>query len=109
MLDVPAPTGQREVADQLLLRNCFAADLFALGGSRAVVATGLADRKTADLVQDVLLEGLAGGEAIGHVVQRMRQQAPASGFDRFESAVPYAGTALWSNDPSLRLPTLGGT
>ena len=109
VLDVPAPTGQREVADQMLLRNCFAADLFAMGGSRAVVATGLADRKTADLVQDVLLEGLADGEAIGHVVQRMRQQAPSSGFDKFESAAPYAGTALWSNDPSLRLPTLGGT
>ena len=108
VLDVPAPTGQREVADQMLLRNCFAADLFALGGSRAVVATGLADRKTADLVQDVLLEGLARGEAIGDVVQRMRQ-APPSSFDRFESAAPYAGTALWCNDPSLRLPTLGGT
>ena len=108
VLDVPAPTGQREVADQMLPRDCFAADLFALGGSRAVVVTGLADRKTADLVQDVLLEGLARGEAIGDVVQRMRQ-APPSSFDRFESAAPYAGTALWCNDPSLRLPTLGGT
>jgi len=72
------------------------------------VATGLAGRKAANLVQDVLLEGLARGEAIGDVVQRMRQQAPPSGFDHFDSSAAFAGTALWSNDPSMRLPPLGG-
>jgi tetratricopeptide (TPR) repeat protein len=104
VLDVPAPTGHREIADQLLLRNCFAGDLFALGASRAVVATGLAGRKAADLVQDVLLEGLARGDAIGDVVQRVRRQAPASGFSRFDFSAAFAATALWSNDPSMRLP-----
>ena len=109
VLDVPAPTGHREVADQMLLRNCLAAELFAMGGARAVVATGLADRKAADLVQDELVEGFAHGNAVGNVVQRMRQQAPASGFNRFVSSAAFAGTALWSNDPSMRLPALGGT
>ena len=37
VLDVPAPTGHRETGDQLLLRNGFAADLFAMGATRAVV------------------------------------------------------------------------
>jgi hypothetical protein len=108
VLDVPAPTGHREVADQLLLRNCFAADLFAMGGTRAVVGTGLAGRAAADVVQDVLLEGLARGEAIGDVIQVMRQQAPLSGFGRFDSSAAFAATALWCNDPSMRLPALGG-
>jgi tetratricopeptide (TPR) repeat protein len=104
MLDVPAPTGHREVADQLLLRNCFAGDLFALGASRAVVTTGLGGRKATDLAQDVLVEGLARGDAIGDVVQRVRGQASESGFDRFDWSAPFAATALWSNGPSMRLP-----
>jgi hypothetical protein len=108
VLDVPAPTGHREVADQLLLSNCFAGDLFALGASRAVVTTGLGGRKAADLVQDVLVEGLARGDAIGDVVQRVRGQAPDSGFDRFDWSAPFVATALWSNDPSMRLPASGG-
>ncbi|HEX6519035.1 MAG TPA: hypothetical protein VF070_03355, partial [Streptosporangiaceae bacterium] len=104
ILDVPAPTGHREVADQLLLRNCFAGDLFALGASRAVVTTGLGRRKAADLVGDVLVEGLARGDAIGDVVQRVRGEARDSGFDRFDWSAPFAATALWSNDASMRLP-----
>ena len=109
VLDVPAPNGYREIADQLLLRNCFAADLFALGASRAVVTTGLGGRKAADLVQDVLVEGLARGDAIGDVVQRVRSQGPPSGFERFDWSAPFAATALWSNDPSMRLPAPGRT
>ena len=109
VLDVPAPTGRREIADQLLLRNCFAGDLFALGGSRAVVTTGLGGRKATDLVRDVLIAGLARGHAVGDVVQRVRQQAPDKGFDRFDWSAPFAATALWSNDPSMRLPASGQT
>ena len=103
------PTGHREIADHLLLRNCFAGDLFALGASRAIVTTGLGKRKATDVVQDVLVEGLARGDAIGDVVQRVRQQAPASAFDRFDRLAPYAATGLWTNDPSMRLPASGRT
>ena len=109
VLDVPAPTGRREIADQLLLRNCFAGDLFALGASRAVVTTGLACRKAAGLVQNELVSGLASGDAIGDIVQRVRRQAPDSGFDRFDWSAPFTATALWSNDPSMRLPASGRT
>jgi hypothetical protein len=109
VLDVPLPTGQQEAADQLLLRNCFAADLFALGGTRGVIGTGLARRKTTDLVADELVEGLARGDAVGDVVREMRRQAGPAGFASFESAMAYAATALWSSDPSTRLPTLGGS
>ena len=109
VLDIPAPTGHREAGDQLLLRNGFAADLFAMGSTRAVVGTGLADRTATDLIQDVLIEGLAHGDAIGDVVQRMRRQAEPACFTRFESSVAFTATALWSNDPSMRLPPLGGS
>ena len=60
-------------------------------------------------LQDVLVEGLARGDAIGDVVQRVRRQVPPSGFDRFDWSAPYAATALWSNDPSMRLPSSGRT
>ena len=109
VLDIPAPTGHREAGDQLLLRNGFAADLFAMGSTRAVVGTGLAGRTATGLLQDVLVEGLAHGYAIGDVVQRMRHQAEPEGFSRFESSVAFTATALWSNDPSMRLPPLGGS
>jgi cellulose synthase operon protein C len=107
VLDVPVPNGRRETGDQLLLRNCFAGDLFALGGTRAVVGTGLAPRKAARLVRDVLIEGLARGDAIADVVYGMRQQAAPKDFGNFEGGVAFAATALWSNDPSLRLPVQG--
>jgi tetratricopeptide (TPR) repeat protein len=109
VLDVPAPSGLREIADQMLLRNSFAGDLFALGAARAVVATGLAGRKSGDLARSVLLEGLAHGDAIGDVIQRMRRQAPSSGFGRFDKSAAFAATALWTNDPSMRLPAPGRT
>ena len=104
VVDVPLPSGRREAADQLLLRNYFAAELFAMGGTRAVIATGLASPRSTDVVQDVLVEGLARGNAIGDIVQQMRRQQPAGGFLRFDSALAFAATALWTNDGSMRLP-----
>jgi hypothetical protein len=41
VLDVDAPPTGSELVLQLFERNAFAADLFALGGARAVLATGL--------------------------------------------------------------------
>jgi hypothetical protein len=93
----------------LLLRNWFAGDLFALGGTRAVIGTGLAGRKASDLVRDVLIERLAHGDAIGDVVQAMRQQGPSADFGGFGSGVAFAAIALWGNDPGIRLPARGGS
>ena len=106
VLDVPVPTGRREIADQLLLRNCFGADLFAMGGARAVLGIGLARREAADAVQGEMIGGFARGHAVGDVVQDMRRQASPTDFGRFDTAVAFAATALWSDDPSMRLPTL---
>jgi hypothetical protein len=106
VLDVPVPTGQREAADQLLLRNGFAADLFAMGGARAVVGTGLAGKALGD-VHNVLVERMAAGDAIGDVIQEMRRLGQPAGFGSFDSAAAFAGTALWSHDAALRLPAVG--
>ena len=104
VLDVPQPTGRRETAHQLLMRNGFAADLFAMGGARAVIGTGLAEGRNADVLQDVLVEGLARGDAIGDVVQSMRRQGPDSTFDYFATGVSFVGTALWTKSAGMRLP-----
>jgi hypothetical protein len=102
VLDVPLPRGRRDAADQLLLRNGFAGDLFALGGARAVIATGLQRPADEDVLQDVLVEGVARGDAIGAVVRAMR----AAGEDAasFHDGLAFAATALWADDPRLRLP-----
>lgn len=105
VLDVPLPTGQHETAGQLLLRNSFAADLFSLGGARAVVGTGLAGPDDTRIVQDVLVEGLARGDALGDILQQIRQTGPAGSFDRFWSAMAFAATALWTSHAGIRLPT----
>jgi hypothetical protein len=105
VLDVPLPTGQREAADQLLLRNSFAADLFSLGGTPAVIGSGLAGLDNTRIVQDVLVEGFARGDAIGDILQQIRQTGPAGSFGHFGSAMAFAATALWTSYPGIRLPT----
>lgn len=104
VVDVPLATSRREAASQLLLRNGFAGDLFALGGVRAVVATGLGGRKAMDLTQRMLVESLARGMTIGDVVTQMRGQAPEHGVSRLDAALAYGSIALWTNDVAARLP-----
>jgi hypothetical protein len=102
VLEVPRPTGQLETLDQLLLRNCFAGDLFALGGARAVLATGLA--RSASRLQEVLVETLAHGYPIGDVAQSIRQNSVSRKDERREDEIAAAATAVWTDDPGLRLP-----
>lgn len=108
VLEVPLPTGRREAADQLLLRNSFAAGLFAMGGTQEIIGSGLAPAKDIRLVQDVLVEGLARGDAIGDIVQAMRRQRRGQS-GRFESGIAFAATALWTTSPGMRLPILRAT
>jgi hypothetical protein len=105
VLEVPLPNGRREAADQLLLRNSYAADLFALGGTQALIGSGLAPPSSIRPVQDVLVEGLARGDAVGDIVQAMRRQGPKKS-SRFESDVAFAAIALWTTSPGMRLPIL---
>jgi hypothetical protein len=102
VLEVPRPTGQLETLDQLLLRNCFAGDLFALGGARAVLATGLA--RSASRLQQVLVEGLAQGDPIGDTAQSIRQNSVSRKDEKRAEEVAAAATAVWTDDPGLRLP-----
>jgi hypothetical protein len=104
VLDVPRLTGLRETLDQLLLRNCFAGDLFALGGARAVLATGLT--RSRGKLQDVLVEGLGRGDPIADVTQSIRRNSLSRAEQRSEEAIAGAAAAVWTNDPGLRLPVL---
>ena len=96
ILDIDSPHGFTETALQLLLRNAFAADLFALGHCPAVLATGLVAHD-APKVYDLLVSFLGGGSSIletASAVQRM--QAAGSGD------LGSAATALFTNLPWLR-------
>ncbi|MGO9902613.1 MAG: hypothetical protein ACLP0J_23665 [Solirubrobacteraceae bacterium] len=107
ILDVPAPSGQRETVSQLLLRNALAADIFALGGARTVIGTGLAKPASEEeVLGDVLISGLARGIAVGDVVQLVRHEASADGKSPFAEVVAFEAIALWADDPDVfLLPT----
>jgi hypothetical protein len=92
ILEAATPESYREATAQLLLRNAFAAELYALGGARAVIATFYNDLGRSVLHSDL------GEYPIGQVVQRVRWQYSSDAF-----AVLICGaTALWCDDPRMR-------
>jgi hypothetical protein len=104
ILDIPGPSGQRETITQLLLRNAVAADIFALGGARTVIGAGLAKPSIEEVLGDVLIGGLARGDAVGDVVQCVRQNATADGELSLAETIAFEAIALWADDPDVALP-----
>jgi peptidoglycan hydrolase-like protein with peptidoglycan-binding domain len=73
VLDPPRPTSEVDSVVQLLLRNTFAGELFALGNTRAVFGVGLAALEEQDRQYTALLEPLAEGARLGDVIRRVRE------------------------------------
>jgi tetratricopeptide (TPR) repeat protein len=98
ILDIPRPRGASETARSLLLRNAFAADLFALGGVSAVIATGLTLPGETKALYRRLLQPLAAGGSLAEAVSNVR--AGPSGTD-LEPDLGFAAIALFAHDPEL--------
>lgn len=96
ILDIDSPYGFTETALQLLLRNAFAADLFALGHCPAVLATGLV-AYDAPKVYDMLVSFLGGGSSILETAANVQRMQAAESRE-----LGSAATALFSNLPWLR-------
>lgn len=102
ILDVDRPPGGTESILYLLLRNAYAAELFALGGCAAVLGTGL----VTDAIDprrelyEPMVRLLAERHPIGTTCARLRRRATASDLDE---ALPLAGIALFTHTPWLRL------
>jgi cellulose synthase operon protein C len=103
ILDVDRPPGVTETISQLLLRNAFAGDLFALGRCPALIATGLVSDAGTDPYTP-LIGMLASGASLGETCMQIRREAglPAVAVEDLERTVPLLGTALFTHLPWLR-------
>jgi hypothetical protein len=100
VLDVNRPATITDAVSRLLLRNRFAADLFALGGAAAVLATGLPAEDPFALYRP-LVAGLGRGESVGAITSAIHRASPPVGADLGE-VLPHAGAALFTHLPWLR-------
>ena len=103
ILDPPAPRTVVEVANQLCLRNAFAADLFTLGNVRAVLGTGLARYESQARLYGLLVAGLASGATLGevtNVVRRVAVEDPA----KLEHLIAFAAPALFARSTAIAVP-----
>jgi peptidoglycan hydrolase-like protein with peptidoglycan-binding domain len=99
ILDVPRPPTETEAARMLMLRNLYASDLFELGSSSAVIATGLAAYR-ASLGRSRLLYPLGAGASLAEAVREVRGLArSASAGDGFPEELAFASTALFTQVP----------
>jgi cellulose synthase operon protein C len=106
IIETPAPRNLYETANQLFLRNGFAAALFAFENARAVVGVGLARYWAQDMLHVTLLDGLARARTLGDAVRALRKlahQGPGPGDP--EHAMAFGGTALFSRRGDSRLPS----
>ncbi len=88
ILDVPHSGSRAETLKLLYMRNQFAHQLFALGRTRGVLATGLAGSHTLAVAQ-ALIRSVTGGDdaaALAQAVAALTAQAPS---------------ALFASDPSI--------
>ena len=107
ILDVDRPSGGTESILYLLLRNAYAAELFALGGCSAVLGTGLAsdtDDPRYELYEP-MVSLLTEGRSIGETCARLRNRVVSPDLDE---ALPLASIALFTHMPWLRLAAAGG-
>jgi hypothetical protein len=111
VLDPPAPRSGPELARQLLLRNAFASELYALGGARAMLGLGLAAYGDYMELWGAVIQGLAAGQPLGDVVGSVRRLAdPARrGENRDErrerhTDLVFGAAALFARSPDVRPP-----
>jgi hypothetical protein len=101
ILDVDRPRGAAETATSLLLRNVYAADLFALGRCPAVIAMGLVPGTDAD-PYPTLVHSLESGLSVADACAAIRSlDDPWS--EALHSRPALTGTALFTHLPWLRL------
>ncbi|MEJ8811902.1 peptidoglycan-binding domain-containing protein [Variovorax ureilyticus] len=106
IVDTPRPYSRDETFRQLLLRNAFAAQLFAYGPLPTVIATGLGMPGEQRVLSERLTRGIAEGLVPGKLVRQLRSVADADGGDPW-LPVASAGIALFAVDPAFD-PLLAG-
>jgi tetratricopeptide (TPR) repeat protein len=108
VLDIAQPYTQSETWRALQLRNAFAADLFQQGTTSAVLATGLAGTNQTARLYGRLIRVLSDAGSLAEASRAVRELGDPgrsdnsrTGTDTFDSAVAFAGLALFTHDPEL--------
>lgn len=101
VLDADRPAGITDTLVHLLLRNTFAAELFALGGCAAVIGTGLVADAGYSLYES-MAGALGAGRSIGETVEMLHRSGLHLPEHDLERVLPHAGVALFTHVPWLR-------
>jgi hypothetical protein len=88
----------------LMLRNVFASDLFELGSTSAVIASGLSEYRSS-YAREQLLGPLAAGAPLAFATNNVRQLGIDQGASRygFPEEAAFASTALFTQTPWIGL------
>jgi hypothetical protein len=106
VLEADGPVSPTEAGRQLLLRNLFANELFALGSVQAVVALGMETGARDGRAR--FLRALARGDSVVEAIDAVRLGWWASSQKGgLKPGVPEEAVALWSNLPGYALPRTG--
>jgi hypothetical protein len=103
VLDVAAPPTRTEALRQLVLRNTFAQQLLQLGGTHAVLATGLAAPPDQLLLYDLLVTAIGDGRTAADIARALQHHRPVASHADILTLLPFAGTALLSVLPPQAL------
>lgn len=106
IVDVTAPSTRHEASTQLLLRNWFAAEVMALGGVRALIATGLGQYSRRERLYTELIDALGSGSTVGEITRGVQRLGlGGSSLD----GLTFSATALFVRTPSVRFPRPAGS
>lgn len=99
IIDATTPLGETEIMRQLLLRNVFAAELFASGKFSAIIATGLfREPAMAPSVYSEVAEGVALGRGYGELAAEIRERTSP------DDDPAAAAVAFFCDEANLNLP-----
>jgi tetratricopeptide (TPR) repeat protein len=102
VLDVANPYNVTEAIRMLLLRNRFAAQLFAMGHVRGILGCGLASPQDRYELSQATVNALM-TKSVGETLADLRRPGGS-----LEDLLPGMGSGLWTNNPDDRLFATGG-
>jgi hypothetical protein len=97
IIDVPLPSSSQEEIHQMFARNRFAFELLRAGGVTSVVATGFGSVDFEFLIHEVLAKCIEERCGLDQTLDRIRRHWP--GGESLRDALPFLGTAIFSNQP----------
>jgi len=103
IIDVPRPSTPFEALHQLFARNRFCFELLRAGGVTSVIGTGLGSVDSEFLLHNELAACITSGPPCGLDEALDRVRSHWQGNTNILEALPFLGTAIFTNEPSQML------